>query len=154
MPRAESVVSPRKRFLRDVEKDKILVEDNCQKRSRNKTQTSSTSCSTFSSVSISGLANGLEDSIRPFTKNCSYSITSLLTEDRIRKKSPNNSSNHCSPVPHSQYSSPTLDDRWYAESVDRLRSIELSVSILTDLLNDKKLCNSLLSLSLLHESSS
>lgn len=112
-----------------MEKDKILVEDNCQKRSRNKPQSSFTTCTSFSSLGKSVLSNGTEDIIRPTTRNCNYSITSLLTEDRNRKMSPNNSPSHCSPVSQPLYCSPPPEDRWYSESVDRLRSIELTVSI-------------------------
>lgn len=129
-PRAENVVSPRKRFLREMEKDKMQVDDNCQKRSRSKPQPNQVVPSTPPSSTMIGspiLANGVEET-KPPTRNCSYSITSLLAEDRI-KRSPSNSPSHYSPIPQQNYCSPTADDRWYSESVDRLRSIELSVSI-------------------------
>lgn len=65
------------------------------------------------------------------TRNSSYSITSLLSEDRDRastKRSP------CTSPSHSYNSvtslQPAAEDKWYSESVDRLRSIELSVSTL------------------------
>ncbi|KAJ8941670.1 hypothetical protein NQ314_010315 [Rhamnusium bicolor] len=140
-PRTETVVSPRKRFLREMEKDKVQVEDNnCQKRSRSKPQSSQpipnipTSVVKVESPVLIGtsvvkvespvLGNGIED-IKP-PRNCSYSITSLLAEDRNIKRSPSNSPSHYSPVAQPQYCSPTSDDRWYSESVDRLRSIELT----------------------------
>ncbi|KAJ8923980.1 hypothetical protein NQ315_006756 [Exocentrus adspersus] len=125
-PRAESVVSPRKRFLREMEKDKLQTEDsNCQKRSRSKPiQTVPLSPSQSVKAGSPVLANGTED-IKP-ARNCSYSITSLLAEDRNIKRSPSNSPSHFSPVAQAQYCSPSPEDRWYTESVDRLRSIELS----------------------------
>lgn len=111
-----------------MEKDKILVDDSCQKRSRNKPQTFTSSCSSFSPIGKSVLSHNIEENTRSTARNCSYSITSLLTEDRIRKKSPNNSPSHCSPIPQPMYCSSTPEDGWYSESVDRLRSIELTVS--------------------------
>ncbi|CAH1116821.1 unnamed protein product [Phaedon cochleariae] len=126
-PRAEMVVSPRKRFLREMEKDKTPGEDNSQKRSRSKPQvvanstpsTSTGNCHPAGAVS----ANRVEDAKPPRQSN--YSITSLLAEDRNVKRSPSNSPSHFSPVAHAQYCSPA-EERWYSESVDRLRSIELS----------------------------
>lgn len=112
-----------------MEKDKTVVDDNCQKRSRNKPQTATSSSSSFSPIGKSVLTNGIDEHIRPTTRNSSYSITSLLTEDRIRKKSPNNSPSHCSPISQPLYCSPASEDRWYSESVDKLRSIELTVSM-------------------------
>lgn len=118
--RADMVVSPRKRFLREMEKDKVQVEDGCQKRSRNKTPQTQTKIG--SPINSNGTTT---DDIKP-TRNCSYSITSLLAEDRNAKRSPSNSPSHFMTQP--QYCSPSSEDRWYSESVDRLRSIELSVS--------------------------
>ncbi|RZB40179.1 uncharacterized protein BDFB_007010, partial [Asbolus verrucosus] len=113
--RADVVVSPRKRFLREMEKDKVQVEDGCQKRSRSKP----------AKVGSPVGANGATEDAKP-ARNCSYSITSLLAEDRNVKRSPSNSPSHFSAVTQPQYCSPSSEDRWYSESVDRLRSIELS----------------------------
>lgn len=139
-----------------MEKDKVQSEDACQKRSRNKTQsvisTSSTTVITTSSqntatitttkvssppVSVSVAVNGASTVVEEArsSRNSSYSITSLLSEDR-------NATKRCSPEANSpshysgavttrpQYCSPTppSEDGWYSESVDRLRSIELSVN--------------------------
>ncbi|KAJ8969920.1 hypothetical protein NQ317_016185 [Molorchus minor] len=98
-PRAETVVSPRKRFLREMEKDKMQVEDNCQKRVETSLR-GITACQVESPV----LANGIEDTKPP--RNCSYSITSLLAEDRNIKRSPSNSPSHYSPMAPPQYCSP------------------------------------------------
>lgn len=125
-PRAEIVVSPRKRILREIEKDKLVVSDNSQKRSRGKLQSTNTS---FASVGKSSMVNGLEDNVYPVPRNCGYSITSLLTEDYIPKKTPSNSPNHNSSLSQPLYRSPISEDRWYSESVDRLRSIEINVRI-------------------------
>ncbi|KAF2900800.1 hypothetical protein ILUMI_05400 [Ignelater luminosus] len=134
-PRAEVVVSPRKRFLREMEKDKLQVDDACQKRSRNKTQTvsvaSSVSTGTPPAATKVGSPvrlNGTTDEVRT-PRNCSYSITSLLAEDRTSRRSPEDSPSHFSSVTQTQYCSPPSEDPWYSESVDRLRSIELSVSL-------------------------
>lgn len=134
-PRAEVVVSPRKRFLREMEKDKLQVDDACQKRSRNKTQTvsvaSSVSTGTPPAATKVGSPvrlNGTTEEVRT-PRNCSYSITSLLAEDRTSRRSPEDSPSHFSSVTQTQYCSPPSEDPWYSESVDRLRSIELSVSL-------------------------
>lgn len=130
-----------------MEKDKGQSEDACQKRSRNKTQSIvNTSCTTITTSSQSSAVttkvgspvstvNGstVVEEARS-SRNSSYSITSLLSEDR-------NSTKRCSPEANSpshysgaatrpQYCSPTppSEDGWYSESVDRLRSIELSVN--------------------------
>jgi hypothetical protein len=122
--RADVVVSPRKRFLREMEKDKVQVEDGCQKRSRNKTPQNQSTTKIGSPIS----ANGATEDVK-LTRNCSYSITSLLAEDRNVRRSPSNSPSHFNnTVTQPQYCSPSSEDRWYSESVDRLRSIELSVS--------------------------
>lgn len=132
------VVSPRKRFLREMEKDKIQVEDGCQKRSRNKTPqvatvaavASPSQAKVGSPVSVNGTtpsATTVVEEVKP-ARNCSYSITSLLAEDRNIKRSPSNSPSQFNSVTQPQYCSPSTEDRWYTESVDRLRSIELSVS--------------------------
>lgn len=124
-PRSEIVVSPRKRFLREMEKDKLQVDDACQKRSRNKNAVSGSAppvtIKVESPIRLNGLTPGITEDMRA-PRNCSYSITSLLAEDRSRC-SPNDSPSNFSPVP--QYCSPH-EDPWYSESVDRLRSIELS----------------------------
>ncbi|XP_056631919.1 protein hairless isoform X2 [Diorhabda sublineata] len=132
-PRAETVVSPRKRFLREMEKDKFHGDDNSQKRSRNKSQTNQPISNTPPSAPVTGsgsgspvVTNGVEET-KPL-RNSSYSITSLLAEDRNIKRSPPSSPSHY-PLTHPQYCSPppsSADDRLYSESVDRLRSIELS----------------------------
>lgn len=136
LPRAEVVVSPRKRFLREMEKDKLQIEDACQKRSRNKTQTVSIATSLCTStppvnakVSSPVRLNGTTEEARA-PRNSSYSITSLLAEDRISRRSPEDTPSHFSPVTQTQYCSPSSEDPWYSESVDRLRSIELSVRFL------------------------
>lgn len=124
-PRSEMVVSPRKRFLREMEKDKLQLDDACQKRSRNKSAVSGSvppvTIKVESPVRLNGITSSITEDMRA-PRNCSYSITSLLAEDRSRC-SPNDSPNHFSSVP--QYCSPH-EDPWYSESVDRLRSIELS----------------------------
>lgn len=127
-PRTEIAVSPRKRFLREMEMEKMVVGDNCQKRSRNKPQTFTTSSPSFASSSKSVLTNGIESNGIPTTRNCSYSINSLLTEDYVHKKSPNESPCHSTPMARSLHYSPISEDRWYSESLDRLRCIELTVS--------------------------
>lgn len=119
--RGDVVVSPRKRFLREMEKDKVQSEDGCQKRSRNKTP------QVAAKVGSPVAANGVTEDAKP-ARNCSYSITSLLAEDRNVKRSPSSSPSHFNTVTQPQYCSPSSEDRWYSESVDRLRSIELSVS--------------------------
>lgn len=157
-PRSEMVVSPRKRFLREMEKDKAPIEDaNCQKRSRSKPQSSTASSPSLTSTkSVNGTDEGSTagaavSAVAKSARNCSYSITSLLADDRnstrrsspsVLASSPNHSPSHFAPVTtattssasssvappqhHPQYCSPTTDDRWYSESVDKLRSIELS----------------------------
>ncbi|KAG5892156.1 hypothetical protein JTB14_026394 [Gonioctena quinquepunctata] len=125
-PRAETVVSPRKRFLREMENNRVQDTDTSQKRSRNKPQTNHmvpTSSPTSVMTGCATATDGMDDT-KP-VRTSSYSITSLLAEDRNVKRSPSNSPSHYSPVPHPQYCSPA-DERWYSESVDRLRSIELS----------------------------
>ncbi|CAG9857388.1 unnamed protein product [Phyllotreta striolata] len=132
-PRAETVVSPRKRFLREMEKDKSLQEDNAQKRSRNKLQTVGQSTPVSNApagVATAATSNGggsVEDS-KP-SKSSSYSINSLLADDRTAKRSPTSSPNHYPAPQGARYCSPGAEDRWYSESVDRLRSIELSQQV-------------------------
>lgn len=133
-----------------MEKDKIQSDDACQKRSRNKTQssvpgTSSTAITTTTSssqsitnINVSSPVNTLNGSTvleeTRSSRNSSYSITSLLSEDRSTTKrcSPeaNSPSHYSGAATRPQYCSPTppSEDGWYSESVDRLRSIELSVS--------------------------
>lgn len=126
-PRIDMLVSPRKRILREMEKDKVLVEDLCQKRSRNKVQTTTVGgCGSVIKVSSPVSVNGVTEEVRT-QRNNSYSITSLLADDRNIKRSPNNSPSHFSVI-QNQYCTPPPEDRWYSESVDKLRSIELSVS--------------------------
>lgn len=176
-PRPETVVSPRKRFLREMEKERTPSAssspssdrpgssddgstNSAQKRSRGRplgsggppvAKTPPASAirgeklgnSTPPPLQTSVRCNGVEDvsmnSSKP-AKNCSYSITSLLAEDHHKssaKQSPNRSPNRFSPVvtqmgvpQATRYCSPvTSEDRLYSESVDRLRSIELSVNI-------------------------
>ncbi|KAF5292353.1 hypothetical protein FQA39_LY03387 [Lamprigera yunnana] len=115
------VVSPRKRFLREMEKDKVQIDDACQKRSRNKMQSGGVPPVTITVESPVRL-NGITEDMRA-PRNCSYSITSLLAEGHNSRRSPDNSPSHFSAV--TQYCSPS-EDPWYSESVDRLRSIELS----------------------------
>ncbi|XP_023014688.1 transcriptional corepressor hairless [Leptinotarsa decemlineata] len=126
-PRAETVVSPRKRFLREMEKDKTQGDDTSQKRSRNKSQSNHMIPTTSPTASVMAgsaiVTNGMDDT-KPL-RNSSYSITSLLAEDRNVKSSPSNSPSHFSSVGHPQYCNPA-EERWYSESVNRLRSIELS----------------------------
>ncbi|XP_018327822.1 uncharacterized protein LOC108738752 [Agrilus planipennis] len=146
LTRPETVVSPRKRFLREMEKDKYTTNDACQKRSRNKvvppvapgqfspatTPTSSTNNKLQQSLKgersspPTSQANGTStpEEVR-IQKNCSYSITSLLADDRNThvRGSPDKSPSQFTPV---QYRPPSSEDPWYSESVDRLRSIELS----------------------------
>ncbi|XP_072386007.1 uncharacterized protein H isoform X1 [Diabrotica undecimpunctata] len=130
-PRTETVVSPRKRFLREMEKDKVPGDDNSQKRSRSKSQAnqsiSSVAHTSLSAPVISSpvVSNGVEET-KPL-RNSNYSITSLLAEDRNVKRSPTSSPSHY-PLAHPQYCSPppSTEERWYSESVDRLRSMELS----------------------------
>lgn len=141
-----------------MEKDKVQSDDACQKRSRNKTQSSITATSstaavtttTTSTISSQNSSNStvvkvgspvntvngstLMEEARS-SRNSSYSITSLLSEDRSTTKrcSPeaNSPSHYSGATTRPQYCSPTppSEDGWYSESVDRLRSIELSVSI-------------------------
>lgn len=139
-PRAEAVVSPRKRFLREMEKDKVQTEDTCQKRSRSKPVSVATKVG--SPVRVNGTAG---EETKPTTaRNCSYSITSLLAEDRVVKRSPESSPSHFSNAAQAQYCSPppppppSNEDGWYSESVDRLRSIELSVSFLENIVSKNK----------------
>lgn len=133
-PRAEMVVSPRKRFLREMENSKTPVEDiNCQKRSRSKVQTvpqpPTAPTKGTSPISVNGNATVATDDAKP-ARNCSYSITSLLADDRnVKQRSPTNSPSHFTPVTQ-PYATNTSEERWYSESVDRLRSIELSVRCL------------------------
>lgn len=127
-PRAETVVSPRKRVLREMEKDKVNSEDACQKRSRNKVQPSTTHNNSHLKVTSPARPNGVVEDARPSRTN-SYSITSLLAEDRTPKRSPESSPSHFSSPAQAQYSTPPPEERWYSESVDRLRSMELSVNI-------------------------
>lgn len=126
-PRPEMVVSPRKRFLREMEKDKQQTEDACQKRSRNKSlpTNSSTQSGSGSKVNNTVQVNGIKQETNS-VRNNKYSITSLLAEDHNSHRSSETSPSHFTPVTPSPYCS--SDDRWYSESVDRLRSIELSVS--------------------------
>ncbi|XP_066139176.1 protein hairless isoform X1 [Euwallacea fornicatus] len=169
-PRSETVVSPRKRFLREMERERTPSasssptsdrpgssddgsSNSAQKRSRVRPQTGpptprtppcpvakSDKSERLTPVSASIKVNGIEDTpvnnIKS-SKNCSYSITSLLAEDHHKsslKTSPNHSPSRFSPVvsqigPVSgvRYCSPvSSEDRLYSESVDRLRSIELS----------------------------
>lgn len=150
-PARETVVSPRKRFLREMDKDaKTHVDDSCLKRSRGKTAAASKAVG--SPVRTNGVASttGIVDHVgsdphpppastpsrQTQTRNSSYSITSLLAEDKSIRRSPANSPSHYSPgaaAAGHPYSTPMPEDRWYAESVDRLRSIELSHV-------DKRLC--------------
>ena len=121
-----AVVSPRKRFLREMEKDKVQTDDGCLKRSRNKTPAKFGSPVTANGTTED--VGGGGGAVKP-ARNCSYSITSLLAEDRNVKRSPSNSPSHFNAsIAQPQYCSPSSEDRWYSESVDRLRSIELSVS--------------------------
>lgn len=110
--RAESLISPRKRFLREME-NKVQVEDGCLKRSRNKTN----GALKESPQRTNGLT---KESPRKATN---YSITSLLADNRAKET---NATSHFRPA----YASPVgpSEDIWYSESVDRLRSMELSVS--------------------------
>lgn len=135
-PRIETVVSPRKRFLREMEKDKNSLEDSNLKRSKNKMTSNQASLSVTMSSPLR--VNGHSEdkpvaSVAPSTvgKNCSYSITSLLSDDRVPvKRSPSNSPSHFVPVTTNQmnYSMASVkaEDLWYSESVERFRSIELS----------------------------
>lgn len=102
---------------------------------------SSSSSQSGSTVKVGSPVNGstLMEEARS-SRNSNYSITSLLSEDRssstTKRCSPEaNSPSHYSGTgaTRSQYCSPTppSEDGWYSESVDRLRSIELSVSIAT-----------------------
>lgn len=175
-PRPETVVSPRKRFLREMERDRTPsassspssdrpgssddgTSNSAQKRSRGRPQSTcppaaktppnlvikseKTENSTPPpAVSTPIRSNGIEDTTMNTTKtpkNCSYSITSLLAEDHHKnslKNSPSHSPSRFSPIvpqmgpippPGTRYcSSVTSEDRLYSESVDRLRSIELS----------------------------
>ncbi|XP_063905288.1 uncharacterized protein LOC135124273 isoform X2 [Zophobas morio] len=119
-----AVVSPRKRFLREMEKDKVQTDDGCLKRSRNKTPAKFGSPVTANGTTED--VGGGGGAVKP-ARNCSYSITSLLAEDRNVKRSPSNSPSHFNAsIAQPQYCSPSSEDRWYSESVDRLRSIELS----------------------------
>ncbi|XP_060531893.1 uncharacterized protein LOC132705295 isoform X2 [Cylas formicarius] len=165
-PRPDAVVSPRKRFLREVENDKVQPDiknsvdksyngghgfiSTAQKRSRCKPQRSSTPSPANTppmgvikkenSVSppLQNKSNGIVDGtvVKP-TRNCSYSITSLLADDRhsSTKHIPSHSPSQYLPtLTHissassmARRNSPsTAEDHLYSESVDRLRSIELS----------------------------
>lgn len=134
-----------------MEKDKVQSDDACQKRSRNKTQagasgasctaaattttTSTSSGGTAKAEGAAGAVNGsaAAEETRP-SRNSSYSITSLLSEypGTTKRCSPeaNSPSHYSRAATRPQYCSPTppSEDGWYSESVDRLRSIELSVS--------------------------
>ncbi|GJQ66291.1 hypothetical protein Trydic_g4338 [Trypoxylus dichotomus] len=124
-PRMDMLVSPRKRILREMEKDKVLAEDLCQKRSRNKVQSTTVGWSgSIVKVGSPVNLNGVTEEVRT-QRNTSYSITSLLADDRNVKRSPNNSPSHFSVI-QNQYCTPPPEERWYSESVDKLRSIELS----------------------------
>lgn len=119
----DAMVSPRKRFLRDMEKDKVQVEDNVQKRSRNKTPASQPSTSSNSTWAPSlPKINGTSE--EKTIRNSSYSITSLLADDRTIKRSPSNSPSQFGPplVAHP----PKSEEPWYSESVEKFRSIELT----------------------------
>lgn len=124
----EIVVSPRKRYLPDMELDKTLAGDNCQKRSRSKPQTVTTPCTSFGSTSPSVVPESIEPSTIPSSRNYNHSIKSLLAEDYVHKKSLDEYSEDKSvklrPLSHLS----PKEDGWYSESLDRLRSIELSVS--------------------------
>ncbi|XP_019880502.2 E3 ubiquitin-protein ligase Hakai isoform X2 [Aethina tumida] len=172
-PRSDMVVSPRKRFLREMEKDRGQVDDSCLKRSRSRPQTAAvTPCLTPpASVGapiktdspphqrhtppsqINGSSSSTTDSPVPVEnkipppvaqtaattpRNCSYSITSLLAEDHHQRgggdkvkggvgasRDRNTSPSHYASPPLRHFAPPP-DDRWYTESVDKLRSIELS----------------------------
>ncbi|XP_017776292.1 PREDICTED: protein hairless isoform X2 [Nicrophorus vespilloides] len=148
-PRSETaVVSPRKRILRELETDCRLLKnvDSGQKRSRGKPTTVPSSIVKMTSpVRMNGTNAEPPGQVtaatptRPARNNTSYSITSILSEDRKPKASPTHSPSHFSPGPASsvgvhqhQYSAgaatPTPEERWFTESVDKLRSIELSHS--------------------------
>jgi len=92
----ESAVSPRKRFLRDFEKESRSPVEECQKKLRGK-KVSSTSSNNSSPVVSS------------------YSINSLLADDKKKTSTPSVSTNSTTP-----------QDRLYSENVDRLRLIDLS----------------------------
>lgn len=101
--------------------------DNCQKRSRGKVQSTNSSFTSINKPPT--ITNGIEDHCTvPVSRNGGYTINSLLTED-YAKKTPNNSPNHNSSLSQPIYRSPISEDRWYSESVDRLRSIEINVSV-------------------------
>ncbi|KAL3286670.1 hypothetical protein HHI36_001167 [Cryptolaemus montrouzieri] len=136
-PRIDTVVSPRKRFLRDMEKDKVTLEENSQKRIRNKMTDikASTSTGTVGGASPLRMNGYSEDkpvmsASSTVSRNCSYSITSLLSDDRTpSKRSPNNSPSHfVSITTQKNFISPSIksEELWYSESVERFRSIELS----------------------------
>lgn len=174
-PRPETVVSPRKRFLREMERDRTPsassspssdrpgssddgLSNSAQKRSRGRPQnacppvaktppslvvkTEKVENSTPPPVNAAVRSNGIEDAPVNVTKtprNCSYSITSILAEDHHKntlKNSPSHSPSRFSPVvpqmaavppPGARYCSPiTSEDRLYSESVDRLRSIDIT----------------------------
>ncbi|CAH0552225.1 unnamed protein product [Brassicogethes aeneus] len=166
-PRSETVVSPRKRFLREMEKDRSQPDDGCLKRSRSRPQTATTPCRTppapttplksTAPAAAPGNSDSPQRQSPPKTngnveaaaasheskpppaaatsaaaRNCSYSITSLLAEDRgavgVKREQQASPGHHYAPPQH--YAPPPAppppDDRWYSESVDKLRSIELS----------------------------
>ncbi|KAK9884030.1 hypothetical protein WA026_004963 [Henosepilachna vigintioctopunctata] len=137
-PRVDTVVSPRKRFLRDMEKEKTISEENGQKRIKNKTTGVQASTSIGTTGDSSPLRINGHSEEKPQVsvassntqKNCSYSITSLLAEDRAPPRhSPNNSPSHFVPVAtHKNFNSHSIksEEQWYSESVEKFRSIELS----------------------------
>ncbi|CAG9766265.1 unnamed protein product [Ceutorhynchus assimilis] len=176
-PRPETVVSPRKRFLREMERERTPSAsssptsdrpgssddgstNSAQKRSRVRPQSNTAPPAartppgaiikieksenlTPSPHNAPIRSNGVEETpvntTNKSSRNCSYSITSLLADDHHKsslKNSPSHSPNRFSPVvtqmgsipvPGARYCSPvTSEDRIYSESVDRLRSIELS----------------------------
>uniref|UniRef100_A0AAR5P6I2 Protein hairless n=1 Tax=Dendroctonus ponderosae TaxID=77166 RepID=A0AAR5P6I2_DENPD len=170
-PRPETVVSPRKRFLREMERERTPSASSSPTSDRPGSSDDGSSNSaqkrrvrsqpgpatprtppypvirpekseTITPLNTPIRTNGFDESpvnnIKP-SKNSSYSITSLLAEDHHKsslKSSPSQSPNRFSPVvpqiasiPSSgiRYCPPiTSEDRLYSESVDRLRSIELS----------------------------
>ncbi|XP_050294573.1 uncharacterized protein LOC126734840 isoform X2 [Anthonomus grandis grandis] len=183
-PRPETVVSPRKRFLMEMERERTpsasssptsdwpsSSEDgstnSAQKRSRVRSQiptgrpaSRTPPCAliktepgeslaqqqqqqpvtTGTPVRSNGVIEETPVNSPKASRNCSYSITSLLAEDHHKnnlRSSPSNSPSRFSPVvshiptmaasPGSRYCSHlAVEDRLYSESVDKLRSIELS----------------------------
>lgn len=123
-------MSPRKRFLPEMELDKSLAGDSCQKRSRSKPQIVTTPCSSFGSTSPSVVPESIENNTIPSSRSYNHSIKSLLAEEYVPKKSLDEYSEDKTvklrPLTHSS----PKEDGWYSESLDRLRSIELSVSLL------------------------